>query len=188
LGGQPSEVINAGVGGYGTDQEFLFLTREGWKYKPDLVVVVFNISNDVHDNAVKGYCREMSGGLACGQHMSGMKRRVITYLKAFAQRHFQLYFFVREKTARLYSVRFIMNKLGLSEFNDADEFRRGLPVEPRTLLREYSAEITRGWRLTLAILSRMNKDAKLHHARFLIVLIPGGNQLERRDLHGVLKA
>lgn len=35
----PYEVINAGVSGWGTDQQYLFLVREGLKYSPDLVIV-----------------------------------------------------------------------------------------------------------------------------------------------------
>jgi len=42
------EVINAGVAGYGTSQEFLYLKHEGFKYNPDLVLVNF-FANDVAD-------------------------------------------------------------------------------------------------------------------------------------------
>lgn len=35
-----TEVINAGVPGYSTDQELLWLERQGTKYKPDLVIVM----------------------------------------------------------------------------------------------------------------------------------------------------
>jgi len=42
------EVINMGVSGYGTDQELLLYTEEGYKYKPDLVVLAF-FSNDLDE-------------------------------------------------------------------------------------------------------------------------------------------
>ncbi len=44
------EVINAAVSGYGTDQEFLFLRQEGFKYQPDIVMVLFYLVNDREDN------------------------------------------------------------------------------------------------------------------------------------------
>lgn len=44
--GPAFEVINLGVVGYGTDQDLLLLEQEGWKYQPDLVVLVFSY-NDV---------------------------------------------------------------------------------------------------------------------------------------------
>ena len=44
----PYEVINAGVSGWGTDQQYLFLVREGLKYSPDLVIVAHFI-NDLEE-------------------------------------------------------------------------------------------------------------------------------------------
>lgn len=59
LAGQPPvgsvadkwEVLNAGVSGWGTDQEFLFLINEGFKYEPDIVVLAFYLMNDPANNA-----------------------------------------------------------------------------------------------------------------------------------------
>lgn len=48
--GASVEVINAGVSGYGTDQELLFLEREGMKYQPDLVIVAFATNDFTLDN------------------------------------------------------------------------------------------------------------------------------------------
>ncbi|MCH8829591.1 MAG: SGNH/GDSL hydrolase family protein [Planctomycetes bacterium] len=45
-------VINSGVSGWGTDQEYLFLKREGFKYSPDVVVLAFLIVNDIRNNSV----------------------------------------------------------------------------------------------------------------------------------------
>ena len=39
LRGTPVEVLNFGVGGYGTTQELLTLKQQVWKYSPDLVVL-----------------------------------------------------------------------------------------------------------------------------------------------------
>jgi len=44
------EVINAGVSGWGTDQEYLFLKDEGFRYEPDIVMVVYYLVNDREDN------------------------------------------------------------------------------------------------------------------------------------------
>ena len=182
------EVINAGVGGYGTDQELIFLTREGWKYDPDLVIVAFTIDNDVHDNMSKGYCKENSTGLVCAQKTDGMRRRMLIRFKAFAQRHFQSYFFVQKKTARLYAVRSILSKLGFTEFQNTDDSKGGLPVEFHTLLRQPSKATIRGWRLTTAILRRMNREAQQHGAAFLLVTIPSRLQVEEDILQRTLEA
>jgi hypothetical protein len=47
---QPVEVLNAGVGGWGTDQEAIFYLAEGFRYEPDLVLLAFFIRNDAVNN------------------------------------------------------------------------------------------------------------------------------------------
>ena len=44
------EVINAGVSGYSTAQELLYLENEGYRYKPEVVVVVLYLGNDILSN------------------------------------------------------------------------------------------------------------------------------------------
>lgn len=45
------EVLNAGVGGWGTGQQLVYLREEGYRYQPDLVVVMLYLGNDVFDNS-----------------------------------------------------------------------------------------------------------------------------------------
>jgi hypothetical protein len=45
------EVINAGVSGYSTDQEYLYFVTEGYKYHSDLILLVFFTQNDVWNNS-----------------------------------------------------------------------------------------------------------------------------------------
>lgn len=44
------EVINTGVSGWGTDQEFIFFRDEGVKYRPDVVVLAMFVQNDPLNN------------------------------------------------------------------------------------------------------------------------------------------
>ena len=48
-----ADVVNMGVGGYGTTQELLTLKEEGLKYKPKLVIMAFFPSNDIVNNSEK---------------------------------------------------------------------------------------------------------------------------------------
>ncbi len=48
--GRPVEVINAGVGGWGTDQEAIFYVAEGFRYQPEIVLLAFFIRNDAANN------------------------------------------------------------------------------------------------------------------------------------------
>jgi hypothetical protein len=49
----PIETINAGVGGFGTAQEYLLFKEEGVKFQPDVTVVVFYMGNDITNNGFK---------------------------------------------------------------------------------------------------------------------------------------
>ncbi len=51
LRGTPVEVLNFGVGGYGTSQELLTLKHKVWKYDPDLVLLAVTTGNDISDNS-----------------------------------------------------------------------------------------------------------------------------------------
>ena len=48
-----AQVLNAGVSGYSTAEELAYLVSEGYKYKPDIVVVGF-YANDFEDNLKAG--------------------------------------------------------------------------------------------------------------------------------------
>jgi lysophospholipase L1-like esterase len=49
--GLAAEVLNAGVSGWGTDQQLLWLREEGHKYEPDLVLLAVYPRNDFMNNA-----------------------------------------------------------------------------------------------------------------------------------------
>ncbi len=48
--GLPVQTLNAGVGGWGTDQELTFYRLEGRKFHPDLTLLFFFVGNDVVNN------------------------------------------------------------------------------------------------------------------------------------------
>ncbi len=47
---RPVEVLNGGVGGWGTDQEAIFYVAEGFRYEPDVILLGFFIRNDAVNN------------------------------------------------------------------------------------------------------------------------------------------
>lgn len=60
-GGGGYEVINAGVGGWGTDQEAVFYATEGFRYQPDLVLLSFFTRNDAVNNFEPLELRRIAG-------------------------------------------------------------------------------------------------------------------------------
>jgi hypothetical protein len=51
--GREVEVINLGVGGYGTLQEYLVYLAEGRRYRPDVVLLGFYFGNDLRNNLLE---------------------------------------------------------------------------------------------------------------------------------------
>lgn len=49
--GESIEVVNTGVAAYSTDNELEYFRTEGKRFAPDLVVLVFNVVNDVAENS-----------------------------------------------------------------------------------------------------------------------------------------
>jgi hypothetical protein len=56
LSGHPVEVLNFGLGGAGTAQQYLMLDDRVKKYEPDVVLLAFSTADDVRDNS-----RELKG-------------------------------------------------------------------------------------------------------------------------------
>jgi len=50
--GDDVEVVNAAVGGWGTDQQYLYLRREGFRLDPDVVILGLCLGNDVTNNMI----------------------------------------------------------------------------------------------------------------------------------------
>lgn len=43
------EIVKAGVGGWGPVNQYAYLAKEGWKYRPDMVLMAFYVGNDYGD-------------------------------------------------------------------------------------------------------------------------------------------
>jgi hypothetical protein len=71
-GGTPVEVINAGTAVYSTDNELAFFRAEGVRYAPDVVVLVFNVANDILENSRTLHTRlyALAGGMVVAKRYS----------------------------------------------------------------------------------------------------------------------
>lgn len=79
--GYNAEVMNAGVPGFSTAEELLFLENEGIKYKPDFIVLGF-YANDFEDNIKADFFKlEENGNLVIQKykHIPGVKIQNIIY-------------------------------------------------------------------------------------------------------------
>jgi len=79
--GHKAEVINAGISGFSSAEELLYLENEGIKYKPDFVVLGF-FANDFQDNIKANFFKlEENGNLLIQkkEHIPGVKIQNIIY-------------------------------------------------------------------------------------------------------------
>jgi len=159
------ELINGGVSGYGTDQEYLFYLREGQKFEVDEVVLAFTLYNDVANNLspkqysyLKPYFTLNAGQLVL--HNDHVRD---TILKRFGR--------VLRRKSRLYDL-----------CND------GVHALIKTLKRKPSDSETdivvtdadrKGIELTLAILKKLNEAVEARHAKLVVVFIPYKPRIEQ---------
>jgi hypothetical protein len=103
-GGPRIEVLNTGVGKWGTAPEYLYLKREGVRFSPDAVVLAFCIDNDFANNADANVLRLEHGRLVHVQSPEPTVRKAqqITTLipgYEFLAQHSQVVNFIRVRAS-----------------------------------------------------------------------------------------
>ncbi len=159
----PVEVINAGVSGWGTDDELRYLTHYGLEYRPDLVVVMMTLHNDFSDNLRQEW-HSLKGDMLVENSVSptpDVEYR-LSQIKAFIATRFQLYQLWR----RVRHGKDI--RVGGRQLNAHVTQLFGMPT---------SASITTGARLTSLLLSKLNAVTVAAGGRVVLVLLPIKYQL-----------
>jgi len=191
VGGHAVEVINAGTSGYSTDNELLFFREEGRRYRPDLVVLVWNLANDVGENDsqildenYRGAGLEKPGKPIASLDDTG--KPVFDYSDsiAYAQEHAVDEYghpksLWQRLKGKLYLLRLIERRLfpvepPKSKLAYPIEFGAfALPLEPRW---------EHAWKLTEALVAAMRDEVVATGARFAVIVIPARTTVQPRDL------
>ena len=157
--GTNDELINCGVSGYGTDQEYLFYLHAGQRFDVDQVVLAFTLYNDVENNLNPkqyGYLKPyftLNGGQLMLHNDHVRYSRLDSFFRNLNQE------------SRVWNV----------AREGFDEFFSKLLRKPRTPLATevvVSEADRKGIELTLAILKRLNEAVEARHAEFYVVFIP----------------
>lgn len=158
--GSAVEVLNAGVGGYSTDQLLLFLNREGLSYSPDYVVYQA-AWNDVRDNprtVVEAIYNKPvfdleDGGKLVLRGCPVPPLGTVGTLKYFISRHSRLAYFLKH---RLHLARFAQH---------ADEDPPPDPAPPAGL-----AEVGYPFRLFCRLVAEMDAACRERGAGFVVLI------------------
>lgn len=190
----PVEVLNAGTGGYGTDQALRWFRLKGRQYQPDHVVLAVFVGNDIADNDFElwGLAGSVAppkpffvlsdgelediGTLAQKTDLDSDRGWSIVSLRRALQRH---------------SYTFALLNAGLVHLEGNPLFQRGLALLGRggsgenynhaydVFRPDHSAEWTRAWTLTEHLLLTLRNEVEADGATFSVVLIPHPVQIHR---------
>lgn len=159
------EVINAGIDGYGTYQQFIYLRDEGKRFNPNLVIVGFFGANDVEEVSKGFFWRYVEDGYL---KQKGLKRRFPLPLKlrVFFREHSHLYNFLASRDLNLLTSLFKKQR------------SRQLPEIYRD---DYSHEFQQAIDETKGYLRKINELAIKNDARMLLVLIPWAIEINQEE-------
>ncbi len=178
LAGQKVEVLNFGIGGYGTAQELLTYDLDARRFEPDLVLLGFFAGNDVRENSkalserttnwltARPFFRLTDDGLELSppEPLPAWKRWIYDGVQ-----HSRLLELVNE-ARRQWSVR----------TKRRDQERRLQQIEMGISAEVYQPaddpDLAEAWTLTERILAKLAGRVQADGARFMVVTIPSSVQ------------
>lgn len=188
--GKRVEVLNFGVSGYGTAQEYLLLESTAIRYRPDLVVLQFTNGNDVRNNSVAleaekdrpFFMLEPGGVLRIDRSFASKA--------GFLSRSSRSSELVRQATDHsrvLQLVRNIRSMPFVQKAHANNAVEQGL--EPVVLAPPSDTLWEEAWRITEQLIAKTSDYAQRKGARFLLVTAPYAIQVHPdRKLREALQA
>lgn len=179
LAPRPGDVVNAGVSGYGQAQEYVYLDTEGYKYAPDVVLVVVFLGNDLADN-IRGSDGRWLRPLF---ELDGDDR--LLQVQAPTRPPFRRppwdELLLRSSLAYNFLRSGVLDKLD-QPAEQAGETGRDIDPDPGSEFQVYerapSAKMRRAWEVTEALLAAIVRRAESVGARTMIVGAPSFRQLD----------
>ncbi|HEY8515299.1 MAG TPA: SGNH/GDSL hydrolase family protein [Candidatus Binatia bacterium] len=195
------EVIALGTAGYSTDQELIWLESEGVKYQPDVVVVMFYM-NDVWFNGQSKYWRgekpayvlengelKLTNVPVPDARPKKKKRETGRGLKHWIRANSKIYALFSLALENSPGLRRAATALGLVSPRDEDDDDNGGPRvadELSVFQKEEPPATMNGWRMTGAILERMNEVANEAGAKLIVFHIPFKGVVYEQDWAPIL--
>jgi len=160
------EVLNAGVYGYGTVDELLFLQKMGLKLKPDIILLTFFIGNDIFENLDayrKFFDRKKSE--------YPIKKSFSIWCVRFIREHSSLYNFLMARLRNMKVFRSFYNKQTLL-------FNAGEPRDEIELYEKSRQEsISDYWKVTKDIILKIKRLCDENQIKLILMTIPSKVQV-----------
>lgn len=170
------EVLNFGVSGFDTAQEYLLLQQRVWTYSPDVVLLAFLTGNDVADNHPVLGARPASFYRFDGDQLvldlnrtasPGAAGRVMLWLI----QHSRVLQLVNQVRLNLK----VCGRLG-SCGEDLDVAQGEAGLRNQVYLEPASDDWLEAWRVTEELLRRVRDEVAAHHARLRLVTLSNSIQ------------
>ncbi len=157
-------VINAGVGGYGSKQSLELLRIEIENYQPDIVLFSFYNNDVIDDTRYERFIFEKNCVISkdVGEVRKFLFFNSRTYIVYETYKNF-LTQGIKPIRNALYKIRNLLNIVGLAE-----EAKIGTPI----LEKQYSDDLKVGWSNTLGNIKEMKSLCRKNDCDFILVYIP----------------
>ena len=175
--GDEAEVINAGVPGWGNDQEMLFYEQRLRRLKPDVVVLSFTVGNDIVNNALGGALLE--GGTKPRFQLAGSSlvmippaplppQSITSRIKSVAHRSRFLVFAKRRLMRRAYQHQ--VHEETSQQLHGFESYR---DLSHWSAYENPPDDATEAaWKVTEALLSRFDAGCRADSVRFVVFAMP----------------
>jgi hypothetical protein len=181
LRGTPVEVLNFGVGGYGTGQELLTLQHEVWKYSPDLILLAVTTGNDISDNYrplkrvdyVPYYVFQGAELVLDSSFLQseGYRNRALgTKLLRGAMENSRLVQLVNR-------VRHLRRRNERERYQDGPSEEQEAGLRNEVYLPPTTPEWQEAWKVTEGLLRLMRDECRKNKTPFAVVTLTAGNQV-----------
>jgi hypothetical protein len=181
-GGHNYEVVNAGVPGWGTDNELAYYSSRGFSHGARIVLLSFTIANDFFDNQVSGELTVREGQLVRSESVRASRGLLGKIRNAFFT-HSHFYRWAEFRLVQNPAVSKWMREVGVRHggfFRGGDEALQELFSLDTEAGRQ--SELARKTRQQLL---ELNNAAKSHSARLVVFLIPAKFQVVGSDIAAI---
>jgi hypothetical protein len=195
---RPVEVINGGVSGYNIADEYLFYQAEGYKYQPDLVLVMFYAGNDLYglartleERLVTGF-----GGYRFTLNQGRLNQTWVDWeyphdnqtsaIELFLRRYSRLWRILAYPESKIYvAYREQMEKLSRSlQPDDAEDKNAEIPEQFYFHVKEFPdnpivpPKVHDLWSVFRVIMAQLQIEIKANGSQMALVILPADYQVE----------
>lgn len=175
-----AEVISAGVSGYGTENNLVYLNKWGFGYKPNIVILQFLATNDIRDNyygKLYSYNKTEKTILKNYPLKYSSTKKIFDKIRISVNSRFHFGVFLENGLVNLNLIESILLNMGLINKKESSQVKQSFVVEAQP----WSDEIIDGWEETKLLIKEMDKECKKQNIHFIVMITPTNFQTYEED-------